>query len=206
MKMKKFTFVLVLTFLAVALFAQNAASYGKLLKGDLSDFAGYWVNGKGERIYLRPNGTTYFKSQNASGFTKTASGYYHWNVSGDGGGFGVMILPVGVDPKIYDVTTDSTKVRLHAGQDGAGSPEEYYYRESQFPATHSTTENIKLRTGQDLSSETIKILTKGTKVLLYSSGDKATIDGISAAWVYVYTIDGFQGWCFAGYLKDIREQ
>ncbi|MDR1929626.1 MAG: SH3 domain-containing protein [Treponema sp.] len=204
--MKKFAFSLVLTFLAVSLFAQNTASYEKLLRGDLSDFAGYWVNGENERIYLRPNGTTYFQGQEAGNFGKSTAGTYGWNISlDDEPGFFVMILPVGVDG-FYDVKTDTTKVRLAAGHDVPGSAEGYYYRESQFPATHSTTENIKLRTGQDLSSATIKVLAKGAKVLLYKSGNEATIDGISARWVYVYTIDGFKGWCFSGYLQDTRNQ
>jgi hypothetical protein len=203
--MKKFAFWLVLTFLAVSLFAQNTASYEKLLRGDLSDFAGYWVNGKNERIYLRPNGTTYFQGQSAGNFRKSTDGIYSWNISPDDEpGFGVMILPVGVDG-VWNVETDTAKVRLAAGNEPPGS-EGYYYRESQFPATHSTTENIRLRAGQDLSSVTIKVLEKGAEVLLYAWGNEATIDGIYAMWVYVYTIDGFEGWCFLGYLQDTRNQ
>jgi hypothetical protein len=204
--MKRFAFSLVLTFLVVSLFAQNTASYGKLLRGDLSDFAGYWVNGENKRIYLRPNGTTYFQGQEAGNFGKSTAGIYSWNISlDDEPGFGVMILPVGVDG-FGDVKTDTTKVRLATGHEAPGSAEGYYYRESQFPATHSTTENIRLRTGQDLSSVTIKVLAKGTKVLLYAWGNEATIDGVFAMWAYVYTIDGFEGWCFSRYLQDTRNQ
>ncbi|MDR2210467.1 MAG: SH3 domain-containing protein [Spirochaetaceae bacterium] len=204
--MKKFVFLMVLSFPVLSLFAQNAASYEKLLKGDLSDFAGYWVNGEGDRMYLRPDGTTHFQGLQAGGFKKSSNGTYWWNVYGDDvGAWAVTILPVGVEG-FYDVQTDTTKVRLIAGHDAPGSAAGYYYRETAFPATHTTTENLKLRTDQGLSASTITVLSKGTRVLLQRWGDEITVDGVSAMWVYVFTPDGLEGWCFSAYLRDTRVQ
>jgi hypothetical protein len=202
--MKKFSFSLVLTFLTVFIFAQTAGDYDEILKGNFSAFVGYWVNGDGDRIYLRPDGTTYFQGQEADNFRKSTSGSYSWGVFSSGyGGFGVTIIPVGVEGHIK---TDITRVRLIAGHEAPTSPEGYYYRETTFPATHIATENIRLRTDQNLSASTIKVLAKGTKVLLDKWGDEAVIDGISASWVYVFTLEGLNGWCFLGYLKDTSIQ
>ncbi|MDR2312900.1 MAG: SH3 domain-containing protein [Spirochaetaceae bacterium] len=212
--MKKSTFSVVLIFLPIFLFDQTANDYGKILKGDFSAFAGYWVNGKEDnlrRIYLHSDGVISFEDGDTGklgGFSKRADGIYQGAIGfydSDGNpmpGAGIMLFPVGAEG-FYGVKTDTTKVRLTMGQEGPSSPDDYYYREAVFPATHMVTENIKLRTDQDLSSSTIKVLEKGTKVQVQRWGNDVTIDGTTAKWAYIYTIDGFAGWCYSGFLQEL---
>jgi hypothetical protein len=206
--MKKFGFSLVLFSLTVFLFAQAANDYAKLLRGDLSGFVGYWVDGNGHRMYLRADGTTYYTGQWAGNFRRDPSGTYSWNVSNeDEPGFGVTIFPVGVEA-FYNAQTDTTKIRLAAGQDAPGDSNGYYYRESEFIATHNVTENLRLRTDKNLDASTIKVLAKGTKVLIPEKilwGEEITVEGKTARWVCIYTDDGLSGWVFSGYLEEIKE-
>jgi hypothetical protein len=204
--MKKFAFWVVFGFLVVSLFAQQ---YDKILQGDLSDFAGDWVNGQGFRVQLRANGTLAVKSRPYE-FKKWGAAYV-WAVGyDDEPGHGIILFPVGVDVS-YDaagtviVKTDKTRVRLHMGQDGPSNPEEIYYRESEFPGTHITSENLRLRTDQNLNSTTIKILEKGARVQVQKWGNDVTINGNKAKWAYVITIDGLAGWCYSGYLRELQE-
>jgi len=97
--------------------------YDKILKGDLSDFARRWENSKGESRTLRADGT-FADGQIAGGFTTQtmANGgiYYMWGVhTPDGGGFGVMLFPIGTGilfgNEFYE--TDKGRVRIMMGQD-----------------------------------------------------------------------------------------
>jgi hypothetical protein len=97
--------------------------YDKILHGDLSDFAGFWENSKGESRKLRADGTV-ADGQKSSGFTRqtmTNGGtYYMWGVNTpDEGGFGVMLFPEGVGIQFGNefYETDKTKVRIMMGQD-----------------------------------------------------------------------------------------
>jgi hypothetical protein len=208
--MKKLAFFLAFVFPGIFLFAQTAGDYDKILGGDLSAFAGYWVNGRNDRFYLHSDGEIFVPDEaymKAGGFSKNGD-VYHWLVFQAA----VELYPVGVDARGFDyatqkrdvvIQTDKTKVRLFAGQEAPGSPADFYYRESVFPATHFAADNIRLRTHQGLDSETIKILQKNTRVLVQNWGNQETIDGLSAKWAYVYTGDGLKGWCYSGYLKEI---
>jgi hypothetical protein len=206
--MKKFAFSVVLIFLAIFLFVKTTSDYDKILKGDLSAFAGYWINGEGGRFFLAPDGTSSITSKaKAYDFRKgDGSGHYSWNVAEEFGGYWVAIYPAGF--VFSEFHSDETKVRLYAGHDfypWDQMPDKIFYKESKFPATHITTENLRLRTDQDLNSSTIKILGKGTKVLIREWGTEITIEGTSAKWAYVYTSDGLAGWCYSGYLKELQE-
>ncbi|MDR0447300.1 MAG: hypothetical protein LBH07_01380 [Treponema sp.] len=98
--------------------------YDKILKGDLSDFAGNWINGFGDRRQLRADGIFFSQSPEglrAYGFTyendpnQVADGNAHkWVNEGEDFGYMVLLYPVGVDIKNYDqiVQTDKTQVRL----------------------------------------------------------------------------------------------
>ena len=124
--MKKIGFFLFMTFLAISLFAQNTNDYNRILNRNLSAFAGYWVNGDGDRYYLQPDG-----GRGAGNFSRYEN-IYRWNVWIEGeGGFAVVLFPIGVDVVGYDystdtqviIKTDKTKVRLFMGQDGPSNSE-----------------------------------------------------------------------------------
>jgi hypothetical protein len=139
----------------------------------------------------------------ASNFSRNGN-IYDWSINTEGGGFRVWLYPVGVD--IYYgntiLKTDKTRVRLNMGHDPLPDPENYYYRESEFSVTHITSDNLRIRADQNLSSATIKILEKGTMVQVQRWGNYASIDGNNARWAYVITINGIAGWCYSGYLKE----
>jgi hypothetical protein len=203
--MKQFAFLTVLAFLAVSLFAQTASDYDKILKGDFSAVAGYYVTEDNWRIFLPPDGNTAFNDYRVSDFRKTG-GVYTWGILGRQEGVAVMLFPIGVD--IEGITTDTTKVRIYFTSfrwEAPSNPSHIYYKESKFPATHVTTDNLRLRMRQDLNSETITILEKGAKALVQYWRDPVTIDGISGRWVQVYTIDGLMGYCFSGYLEELSD-
>jgi hypothetical protein len=204
--MKKFAFLAVFGFLAVSLFAQNTINYDKILQGDLSDFVGYWVNGDNERLYLRSDGkNTADKNYQTASFSKK-EGIYSWVMFGNREQIVLNLVPIGVD--IEGINTDKTRLRIYTGytkEMGPSDPKHIYYKESEFPATHVTSENLRLRSRNDLNSETIETMEKGTMVLILSWGNNVSIDGNSARWALVDTIDGLRGWCYSGYLKEIEE-
>ena len=201
--------MLFLIFPVISVFAQNAADYNKLLKGDFSAFTGYWVNGRNDRVYLRPDGTTYYRGVEANTPKKNGN-FYIWNNYDEEYGIAVILYPVGVDVYGKDssgkeavIKTDKTKVRLFVGEEPTDS-NDIYYKESVFPATHVTTENLKIRTDQNLNAETVVIIKKDAKVRVKEWGNNVTIDGKTARWARVYTSDGFEGWCYSGYLKELN--
>jgi hypothetical protein len=72
----------------------------------------------------------------------------------------------------------------------------------KFGATHTVTDNLRLRDTADVSSATIiTTLQKNTMVQVLVTGKTETIDGITAPWVKVMSDTGYVGWCFSGYLK-----
>jgi hypothetical protein len=81
----------------------------------------------------------------------------------------------------------------------------FTYRRPEFSATHSTSENLRIRADQTLSAATIKVLEKGTRVQVQRWGNNLTIDGNTAKWAYVITVDGLAGWCYSGYLKELQK-
>jgi hypothetical protein len=118
----------------------DQSKYIKILNGDLSDFAGIWVNGNGERKELKPDGN-FGDSVDAYVFQRHKDGYYSWNVEYEIGGSGVHLYPVGVE--IYgDIPTgeytseygifqtDATKVRITiVMHDALGDANKIYYME-----------------------------------------------------------------------------
>jgi len=125
--------------------------YSKILNGDLSDFAGVWVNGFNQRAHLRPDGTftlsmdngVFWEGQNILGFSTgknsvwrvTASGHdYLWGVepSPGFGGYGVALIPTGIDFSFnnHKFSTDKTKVRIVTVPDL-----NVYYLEEDNPLT-----------------------------------------------------------------------
>ena len=74
-------------------------------------------------------------------------------------------------------------------------------------------ENLKLRSGEAITTSVLAILSAGTKVKILTLGKQATIDGITSNWVQVEVqtgakdrdgkaiVEGTVGWCFGGYLE-----
>jgi len=117
---------------------QRKFNYEEILNGNLWDFSQWWKNGNDQKKWLNQDGT-FTDGQTASGFTrqnnpKQASGgdFYMWGVNAsEGGGFAVVLFPVGVDVMGYEgiIPTDKTKVRLTMGQDLPSSSTEVFYLE-----------------------------------------------------------------------------
>jgi len=157
--------------------------YSKILNGDLSDFAGVWVNGFNQRAYLRPDGTftlsmdngVFWEGQNILGFNTgknsvwsvTSSGKeYIWSVepSPGFGGYGVALIPTGIDFSFngHKFSTDKTKVRIVTVPDlnvyylEENNPLTLYYRE-QKNYLASAREGSSGETGNSLSLQEILI-------------------------------------------------
>ena len=95
--------------------------------------------------------------------------------------------------------------------ENAASGEEIY-KKRIVNGVYRAKENLRLRTKEDISGETIITMRAGTQVLILSLGKEETIDGITNNWVEVRvewnskdlngrSIYGTTGWCFGGYLK-----
>ena len=74
-------------------------------------------------------------------------------------------------------------------------------------------ENLKLRSGEDTSTQVLAVMSAGAKVRILELGKAETIDGIPSNWVKVEVQQGAKGrdgkpikkgtvgWCFGGYLE-----
>lgn len=74
-------------------------------------------------------------------------------------------------------------------------------------------ENLKLRSGEAISTKVLTVMAVGTKVKILELGKSETIDGISSNWVKVEVQKGAKdrdgkaiksgtvGWCYGGYLE-----
>ena len=118
-------------------YRDTSGSYAKILAGDLSDFAGTWVNGYGNISELQPDGN--FDGGNvARDFKKTGAGVneiYSWWVSKDGDGYEVRLYPAGIDIVAWDdqiMQTDTAKTRIAVY---ANSSDEVYYHERDLHHT-----------------------------------------------------------------------
>jgi len=146
-------FILLVVIIAIAFTACSKKSetativtadrYAKILNGDLSDFAGTWVNAEGHKTQLSSNGLfdlgTWGDRIVAYGFEKTGDGInsvYSWHHRAEGDGYGVTLYPAGTEVVNYDgniLQSDITKVRIYTGF--GSDPKNYvFYREGEAPA------------------------------------------------------------------------
>jgi len=123
----------------------NPTLYDGIIYGDLFEFAGTWVNGRGERRQLRANGT-FNAGETAYGFKignendqHTAGTYYQWivNMGGEAGGFEVWLYPAGVAVRNYIEDYGWDVVATHITMDrifveSVGSSYDAYYREGEL--------------------------------------------------------------------------
>ena len=131
------------------------SSLAKFLAGDMSDFAGTWVNGYGWKARLSSAGVFVIETLGganltAYGFEKTgdsANETYSWYVSSGGESMGnyFTLFPAGTE--VMDnsypphlIATDTTKVRIADTAKNIGSSAEVYYREGELPT--QTAANI----------------------------------------------------------------
>ena len=161
----------------------------KILNGDLSEFAGAWVNGADLIRRLKPNGT-FFNAEIASGFSRQsdqtpymASGgdYYIWGVEiPDEMGYGVVLYSVGVDVYGYNgiIPSDKTKVRLILyAHDWAPSENSIFYRDTAAPPEAQTEVEIT----ETQTSRAYFQIVNGTEIYMYngSGGSVVIPDGIT---------------------------
>ncbi|MBQ8680681.1 MAG: SH3 domain-containing protein [Treponema sp.] len=79
--------------------------------------------------------------------------------------------------------------------------------------TMTVKENLKLRSGEDTSTQVLAVMSAGAKVRILELGKAETIDGIPSNWVKVEVQQGAKdrngkpikkgtvGWCFGGFLE-----
>ena len=77
----------------------------------------------------------------------------------------------------------------------------------------TVSENLKLRAGEDISTQVLAVMQAGSRVQVFEVGKAETIDGISSNWVRVVVLsrsknrdgkpirEGTVGWCFGGDLE-----
>jgi hypothetical protein len=192
--------------------------YSKILKGDLSDFAGTWVNGGGGRRQLRSDGVFFLTSPEgvrAYDFTtedkyspegKTA---YKWTNAGEDFGYMMLLFPVGVDIMDYQeiVPSDKTKVRLYTyAHDWAPSTQGVYYWESGITTAQAQTpsadtpkvryvnsvEGLRVRNTPNINGERTGLLPHLAQVnVIAEDTDDVTIDNIKGKWVSIQFITPF---------------
>ena len=83
--------------------------------------------------------------------------------------------------------------------------------------TMLVSENLKLRSGEAITSEVLTVMSAGTKVKILELGKAENIDGINSNWVKVEVQSGAKdrdgntisrgtvGWCYGGYLAETTE-
>lgn len=106
--------------------------YVQILNGYLSDFAGTWINGRGNISNLTPDGN-FDGGYGARDFKWTDNGIYTWWVSKEGDGYEVRLYPAGSEVVLWDdqiIQTDTAKVRIAVY---ANSGDEVYYRDGEVP-------------------------------------------------------------------------
>ena len=69
--------------------------------------------------------------------------------------------------------------------------------------THYVTVNLRLRDRADLNSTVITTLLQNTAIKITEIGIAETIDGIIAPWIRVISENGYSGWCFSGYVRQL---
>ena len=76
---------------------------------------------------------------------------------------------------------------------------------THYSATHRVTDSLRLRAAPVTASKLVTTMQNGTEVQVIETGYTATIEGITASWVKVITSDGHIGWCFSGFLEELKK-
>ena len=106
--------------------------YAKILSGDFSAFAGIWVNGKGTRVELKPNGVfgnyAEYPDVIIGNVRIAADGVYLWSIGTEWFDSPITMYPAGIDVMGGNgiLQTDTTKVRITAVDIPYRNDEVYY--------------------------------------------------------------------------------
>ena len=109
--------------------SESESGYENLLRGDFSYFSGVWANGEGRFFTLNKYGEAIDSAGKCyPGEVDFNGSFYRWAENGpppDYGGFAIELYPVGV-PDSWELGSDTTVVRILAGQSVPSSPSELY--------------------------------------------------------------------------------
>jgi len=124
---------------------QTANPHPEILNGDLSAFAGTWINNDKNSAMLSPDGVFnpggWGNGLRASDFKKSGEGVneiYSWANLIDGDGFSVTLYPIGTEVVHYDdniLITDTTRVRIAIGR-VFSSDDVYYFSHAGYSGTY----------------------------------------------------------------------
>jgi hypothetical protein len=112
----------------------KAYDYLKILKGDLSEFAGIlWVNKWGHKVQFMINVS---EGESIRDFQKNEDGSYYWTegyfneLTRDGWRNGIYLYPIGVEIITENksiVPSDTTKIRMGAGNEPPNDENSVFY-------------------------------------------------------------------------------
>ncbi|GBU29502.1 hypothetical protein R84B8_03074 [Treponema sp. R8-4-B8] len=166
-----------------------------------AQFAGTYVNADGDKKQIEANGAV--NGCRFVGFFLYTGGIYELRYWIGQDYSSINIVPVGVDVYDWDgklLKTDKTKIRLSPSSRASSNDELYY---PQTSGIYYATTNLRLRSEPDTSKDNrIAGVSQGNRVELLEVGKTETIDGITAPWFKVKTVDGTEGWLFSGYLTE----
>jgi len=130
--------------------SDDNTNYQNILNGDLSEWAGTWINNSGETRELRSDG--YF-GDNVNGiFYLRENGAYSWSIGGEYTGVGVALYPAGIeilgyskvknDPDLVygNLPTDKTKVRICLETGDSLFIENIFYKEEDINSIQYSAE------------------------------------------------------------------
>lgn len=100
-------------------------------------------------------------------------------------------------------TCDLSNITWPRHADGSSDFDDKIVLRQKVDSVYRTTDNLRLRSAEDTTSDILTTLEKGTRVIVKELGKQQTIDGITANWVQVKLEDGTEGWCFGGYLVEV---
>ena len=100
-------------------------------------------------------------------------------------------------------TCDLSNITWPRHADGSSDFDDKIVLRQKVDSVYRTTDNLRLRSAEDTTSDILTTLEKGAKVIVKELGKQQTIDGITANWVQVKLEDGTEGWCFGGYLVEV---
>ena len=143
----------------------TADSYSKILNGDFSDFTGIWVNGRGQRARLTPDGVFSLQRSDgnfagglrAAGFKRendimiSDESFYMWSNADGINSTGMWLFPAGADILRNGsfVQTDAAKDRIYSGSDILSSIV-IFYREDLNAAAKEEIAGVDIKNEQEL--------------------------------------------------------